>query len=102
MSGEAADPGSGDGAAKLAYRAVGARAEAVVLLGDIRSDLIRWSSVLEEVEQAVRSDTLRPLEEHAKLVAARNRLFDVLAELAALADPYLVWAVVSPDGADPS
>lgn len=102
MSEETLDPGSKDVAVTLTLRAVAARAEAVVLLGDIRSDLVRWSSVLEEVEHAARSDLLQSLEEHAKLVAARNRLFDVLAELAALADPFTVWAAVAPDEDHPS
>lgn len=83
-------------------RAMVARAEAGVLLGDIRASLTRWSKVLEEVELALQSDEQRSLDEHAALVAARNRLFNVLAEISALADPFAVWAAVSPDGAEPS
>lgn len=102
MSGEVLDPGPGRSATSATQRAVAARAEAVVLLGDVRVHLSRWSKVLAEVELAIRSDDERPLDEHAELVSARNRLFDVMAELSELADPYVVWAAAGPDASDRS
>jgi hypothetical protein len=100
MSGEGLGPGPGAAAVKLRMRAMAARAEAEVLLGEARADLTRWAGVLAEVEQAVRSDSPRTLDEHAELVAARNRLFNVMAEIAELVDPFLVWAAVAPDEDD--
>ena len=91
----------GEGVPTLTHRAMAARAEAVVLLGDVRADLTGWSKVLEEVELALQSDGLRSLDEHVGLVTARNRLFNVLAEISALADPFPVWAAVSGDEAPP-
>ena len=82
-------------------RAMVARAEAAVLLGDIRPHVTRWSKVLAEVEQALRSDEPRSMDEHAGLVAARDRLFNVMADIAALADPFPVWDAVSRDEAGP-
>ena len=89
------------GSPTLMQRALVARAEAAVLLGDVRADLAGWSNVLEEVERALQSNDLRSLDEHAGMVAARDRLFNVLAELSALADPYSVWTAAA-DGDVPS
>lgn len=101
MSGELAGPEPGGGVPPQMRRAMVARAEAVVLLGDVRADLTRWSQVLAEVELALQPGGTWSLDEHAGLAAARNRLFDVMAEISALADPYSVWAAVSPDEASP-
>ena len=102
MSGDVVGREPGGAMSAPMQRAMVARAEAVVLLGDIRASLTRWSKVLEEVELALQSDEQRSLDEHAALVAARDRLFNVLAEISTLADPFAVWAAVAPDGADPS
>ena len=102
MSGEVVPPESGGGMSAPLQQAMVARAEAAVLLGDVRASLTRWTKVLEEVELALQSDVVRSLDDHAGLVAARNRLFNVLAEISALADPFAVGAAVSPDEAAPS
>ena len=102
MSGDVVGREPGGAMSAPMQRAMVARAEAVVLLGDIRASLTRWSKVLEEVELALPSAELSSLDEQAALVAARDRLFNVLAEISTLADPFAVWAAVAPDGADPS
>lgn len=65
------------------------------LMPRLRHVLVEWRRVLVEVELVASSAVVASIEDHVALRTARDTLFDLLGELSALADPYVVQALAA-------
>lgn len=95
MTPDASSAPDGHSVPALCQRVRDACADLDDLMPRLRHVLADWRQVLVDVEKVAGGAVVAPIEEHLALHAARDTLFDLLGELSALADPYVVQVVAA-------